>query len=153
MASLQIRFPGSHPLAPNLSSHTTTIARFKSFNKPLAASPNSDLPLDGDDNLDPVKLAFARAEAYKRQKLQAQSQKLESSLSGNRGKSMVLENPSSYGTDSSSIRFRFILLSTQFFVGLVAIAVLKQGAKYQIHLPCNQLIFSNLLKCFLVIEI
>jgi hypothetical protein len=93
MASLQIRFPASHPLAPNLSSHTFT-TRFKCF-KPVAASPDSNLPLDGDGNPDPAKLAFARAEAYKRQKLQAQSQKLESLLSGKGGKTTVLKNPSS----------------------------------------------------------
>ncbi|KAJ4772565.1 cytochrome C oxidase subunit [Rhynchospora pubera] len=97
MVSLQVRFPPSRLFAP------TCPTRLKSF-KPLFTSPNSDLPLDGDDDpdmTDPVKLAFARAEAYKRQKLQAQSQKLEASLSGNGGSNAGLENPSSSANQGS----------------------------------------------------
>ncbi|KAJ3687941.1 hypothetical protein LUZ61_017105 [Rhynchospora tenuis] len=100
MASLQVRLPPSRLFTPTC---VTCPTRHKFF-KPLSASPNSDLPLDGDDDpdmSDPVKLAFARAEAYKRQKLQAQSQKLEASLSGNGGSNAVLETPSSSANQGS----------------------------------------------------
>ncbi|XP_078179307.1 cytochrome C oxidase subunit [Carex rostrata] len=104
MASLQIRYPPSRPLAPNPSFRNVT-TRFKCF-KPLEASPNSDLPLDGQDNpemSDPVKLAFSRAEAYRQQKLQAQGQKLEANLSGKGGKSSVVDNPFSANEGSRDL--------------------------------------------------
>lgn len=134
MASLQIRYPPYRPLAPNPSSRNFT-TRFKCF-KPLEASPNSDLPLDGEDNpdmSDPVKLAFSRAEAYRQQKLQAQGEKLEANLSGKGGKSSVVDNPFS-GTDHSISLYSAIssncssgLTGNTFWI--VQIGVLKHGAE------------------------
>lgn len=157
MASLQIRYPPSRPLAPNPSFRNFT-TRFKCF-KPLEASPNSDLPLDGEDNpdmSDPVKLAFSRAEAYRQQKLQAQGQKLEANLSGKGGKSSVVDNPFS-GTGHSISRYSAIssncsggLTSNTFW--LVQIGVLKHGAEPN-PFTMSTNFFLKFATCYLVIEI